>query len=133
MRPGLRKSRSPGAWLALLALYVQLLLPILAAAELRGADAGGPGVPASVICSSGHLSSDATDDRTAGAPGGADGHCQHCCPLCGSFGAAYVAPPEILVAKPAAWSSVVLHAAAAAAVSFPTSLTYEARAPPLNG
>ena len=128
MRPGIGKFRSLGAWLSLLALYVQVSLPLLIAAELRVT--AGPAVPAYAICGSGHGSTGVHD---AGAPGTGDRHSGQCCPLCTAIDTPYLAPAEILVPAPAAWNSVPPHIAAAVAVASRTALTYNARAPPLNG
>lgn len=131
MRPGLSTSRTVGAWLSLLALYVQVLLPMIVAAEMRVADAGG--VPAFVLCSSGHVSSDASGGGAAGTPAGQDGHSRRCCPLCGALGTPYIAPAEAFISVPVAWSSVAPQATDVVVVAPPTAPLYEARAPPLNG
>ena len=126
MSPGPRKSRTLGAWLALLALYVQALLPMLIAVELRLADAGGPASAAFAMCGGGH-------DSTAGAPGTGDRHSRHCCPLCTActaIGASYIAAAEIFLAVPASWTSIALRASGVTAVSHPRVALYEARAPP---
>ncbi len=131
MSPGRRKSRTFGAWLALLALYVQALLPMLIAVELRIADAGSSA--AFAMCLSGHGSTGAPDGGGAGAPGTGDGHSRHCCPLCTActaIGASYIAPVEILLAGPASWTGIVLRAAGVTADSHPRVATYDARAPP---
>jgi hypothetical protein len=128
MSPGPRKSRTLGAWLALLALYVQALL--LIAVELRIADAGGSASAAFAICGGGHVSSGAPDGGTAGAPGTGDSHSRHCCPLCTAIGASYIAAAEFFPAVPASWTAIVLRASGVTAVSHPRVTIYEARAPP---
>jgi hypothetical protein len=133
MSPGLRKSRTLGAWLSLLAVYVQLALPMLIAVELRLAEAGGSGSAAFAICSAGAASTGAHHRGAAGAPGTGDDHSCHCCPLCAAIGASYIAPAEISLSAPATWTGVLLTVTGAVTVSYPRAATYDARAPPLNG
>lgn len=130
MSPGPRKSRTLGAWLALLALYVQVLLPMLIAVELRIADADGPASAAFAMCRGGHVSPGAPDGGTAGAPGTGDSQSRHCCLLCTAIGASYIAAAEIFLAEPASWTGIVLRASGVTAVSHPRVAIYEARAPP---
>jgi Protein of unknown function (DUF2946) len=133
MSPGPRKSRTLGAWLALLALYVQVLLPMLIAVELRLADAGGPASAAFAMCGGGHGSTGAPDGGAAGPPGTGDSHSRHCCPLCTActaIGASYIAAAEIFLAVPAGWTSIVLRASGLTVVPRSRVATYEARAPP---
>jgi hypothetical protein len=122
-----------GAWLALLALYVQALLPMLFAAELRIADAGGSASAALAICGGGHVSAGAPDGGGAGAPGTGDSHSRHCCPLCTActaIGASFIAPAEIFPAVSASWTGIVLRAGGVTADSHLRVSLYEARAPP---
>jgi hypothetical protein len=130
MSPGPRKSRTLGAWLALLALYVQVLLPMIIAVELRIADSGGPASAAFAICGGGHGSTGAPDGGAAGPPGTGDSHSRHCCPLCTAIGASYMAAAEVFLAVPASWTGIVLRADGASAISHPRVALYEARAPP---
>lgn len=131
MRPGIRRFRSLGASLSLLALYVQVSLPMLIATELRIAEAG-TGIPAHVICGSGHQPAGTPDGGAPGQPGAGDRHSRQCCPLCGAFATPYIAPVEIFVSVPTAWNAIVPHAIDVVALSSPSALTYNARAPPLN-
>lgn len=132
MRAGTGKARTVGAWLSLLALYVQVLLPMLVAVELRIAEVGGA---AFALCHAGQASTGAYKGRATGAPGTGGNHYRDCCPLCvaASAGASYIAPAEFSVPLPTIWRRIFTRASSAIAVSFAAALTYDARAPPLNG
>ncbi|HZB91525.1 MAG TPA: DUF2946 family protein [Stellaceae bacterium] len=129
----MRKARTVGAWLSLLALYVQVMLPLLVAVEIWRVDAAGLGAAGPAVCRAGTLSRAADHGRAAGAPRTGHDHSQGCCPLCSAVGTPFIAPAEIFVPASAAWNAILPLAAGVLPVAYSAPLTYEARAPPLNG
>jgi len=130
MRSGARKVRTLGAWVSLLALYVQVMLPMLVAIELRIPNFAGP--DAAAICHSSPLAARGDHGRATGAPSRGRDHSRNCCPLCSAMGTPFIAPAEYFVPASSAWTRTLLRGTVSVAVLYPTALTYEARAPPLN-
>jgi len=130
MRSGARKVRTLGGWLSLLALYVQVMLPMLVAIELRIPNFAGP--DAAAICHSSPLAARGDHGRETGAPRTEHGHARGYCPLCSGVGTPFIAPAEYFVPAPSAWTRTLLRGTVSIAFAYSTVLTYEARAPPLN-
>ena len=127
MRSRHPKRSAVAAWLALFALGVQSLIPVLLAAEIEIA-AARPGYSVFTLCAFGHLHADAqpskhpADDRGQGT----------LCPICMALQASppFTAPVQIALLLP---SSRPLDAPTAAAISVPERiavLAYRSRAPP---
>jgi hypothetical protein len=126
-----RFRRDAGVWLSFFALYLQILLPFVVAADLRiigATDAAG-----FALC---HY--DATpakgDDGTGGVPGSGSGHTPSCCPLCVALGTGVPFTTPVAPVLPMRLASVVIlnGSVAVAPVGADTAFHYEARGPPLN-
>lgn len=126
--------RRLAAWLGVLALLVQVLIPALLAAEIKVAQ-DGRGQSVFTLCAFGHLHlATRGDGGTAPATPGHDDDAGALCPICLALLAspAFTAPPLVGLPLPAATSFATF--AIAATRPLPTSATtaYRSRAPPVS-
>ena len=133
MSQGPRKSWTLGAFLSVLALYVQVALPMLLAVQIGIAEPDDAGSAAFALCGGSHGASEADHPGTAGAPGSGGDHGQQCCPLCAVVGASYIVPADIFLPVPTTWTGILLRVTGSVARAVAAVGTYDARGPPLNG
>lgn len=128
-----RKRRMLGALLSALALYIQILLPLIVATELRVAEAEGSGFAGFAICGAGNVSTP-DDGGASGAPATGGSHSPGCCPLCVALGGAapYTAPAEFFIPVRPLGNDIFAEAANVVVIRYDAAPNYQARAPPLN-
>ena len=121
------------AWLALLALGVQSLIPVLLAAEIEVAVAQ-PGQSVFTLCTFGHLHPSAQSANHKSPTDPADDRGQGTlCPICIALQASppFTAPVQIALPLPSGRPIDVLAATAASVPERVATLAYRSRAPPL--
>jgi len=128
-RPKERHSAPQGAWLAFLALAVQVLLPFLVAYEI--ALAGSPAYAATITICRAPGSADAP-----AKPGehGARHALNESCPLCAALAAAqgFTSPMPLPLPLPRAPAVLTLYREAAPPALLPAAASYAPRAPPFT-
>jgi hypothetical protein len=120
------QTRPPrGAWLAFLAIAMQVLLPFLLAAEIARADEPGS---VAVICSA--LGPVAHHD--SGTKDGDNHGLTTSCPICTTLSAAhgFTPPPAAPLPLPVACASIDLSAAVIVTFAVVSTFSYQSRGPP---
>jgi hypothetical protein len=130
---GSARARGLGLSLSVLALCVQLLLPLIVALEVRVVEARNSGFDSYPIC---HAWPTPNVDASgkSGTSGSSGGQASACCPLCTALGAgaAFTAPVEPSVPLPRYSLGAPDLASSDTVVGYRTALQYEARGPPRN-
>ena len=119
------------AWLGLLALAVQSLIPVLLAAEIQIA-ATQSGKSVFTLCAFGHIHvAHGADGKAPDSSGDEDQGTV--CPICVALQAAppFTAPPQIALPLPAALPLATIVADTRPAAKHVTTAAYRSRAPPL--
>jgi hypothetical protein len=120
------------AWLGLLALAVQSLIPVLLAAEIEVASTQS-GKSVFTLCPFGHIhvAQPAGDGKAPASTGDEDQGTV--CPICIALQAAppFTAPPPVALPVPVALPLEVVVAEARPAANNVTTAAYRSRAPPL--
>lgn len=119
------------AWLGILALAIQALIPVLLAAEIEIA-ATEPGKSVFTLCAFGHLHV-AQPSADGKAPPASDDDRGTVCPICIALQAAppFTAPPQIALPLPAALPLDIVVADAQPSAENAATAAYRSRAPPL--
>jgi hypothetical protein len=119
------------AWLGLLALAVQSLIPVLLAAEIEIA-ATQSGKSVFTLCAFGHIHVAQGSDGKAPDSTGDEDH-GTVCPICIALQAAppFTTPPQIALPLPAAQPLEIVVAHTRPAAKHVTTAAYRSRAPPL--
>ena len=127
------RGRWIGFSLSVLALYVQLLLPLIVALEVRIIDARSPGFDSFPICHAWQTANFGGSGKSGPSGSGGD-QASPCCPLCTalSAGAAFTAPAEPTVPVPQQSIRAPDLASNDSVDGYRTGLQYEARGPPRN-
>lgn len=134
MTPRRRKRHAVAAWLGIVALVIQALIPALLAAEVQLAGGEGGQGPFT-LCAFGHLHA-----RSAPDPGGTSGSPQHdedmgaTCPVCIALLASppFTAPGAVVLPLPAGYPVEALTATAGQARLTLATAAYRSRAPPIG-
>jgi hypothetical protein len=120
------------AWLGMLALAVQSLIPVLLAAEIQIA-ATESGKSIFTLCPFGHLhiAQPAADGSSTPAPAGDQDH-GTVCPICIALQAAppFTAPPQVALPVPLVLPVEIVVAEAPPAARIIATAAYRSRAPP---
>jgi hypothetical protein len=123
-RHRLPQTRPPrGAWLAFLAVALQVLLPFFIAVEIARADVPGPDA---VICSA--LGSGAHHDGGTTNDHQSDGGCPICAAV--AAGQSFTAPAPLAVPTPRVCDRVDLSVAPLRGIALLVSSPYQSRGPP---
>ena len=122
---GTKRAAPQGAWLAFLAVAIQILLPFLVAYEIALASTPARAEATTVICSSAptsHQSDHATGHGAAGHP----------CPICVASAAsqAFTAAPPVALPSPRGAAIVFRAAAPETRADRSFAAAYQSRAPP---
>jgi DUF2946 family protein len=132
-----RLKRRAAAWLGLLALGIQILIPLVVAAEIGLATSAGAGAGSVFeLCVFGHVHGVAQNDADDSAPGKSHGTTDSglgaACPICIALHAAspFAAPEAGPLPIPSASGIDVPILAAPIAPLFPLVAAYHSRAPP---
>jgi hypothetical protein len=121
------------AWLGLLALAVQSLIPVLLAAEIEVASTQS-GKSVFTLCPFGHIHVAQGAAGDGKAPASTDDEDQGTvCPICIALQAAppFTAPPPVALPLPAALPLEIVLAEARPSATNVTTAAYRSRAPPL--
>jgi hypothetical protein len=125
---------SIAAWLGILALGIQSLIPVLLATEIEIASTQ-PGKSVFTLCDFGHihLLPDRGADSKSPTPAGDDGQ-GTVCPICVALQASppFTSPAPIILPLPSARPLVALVASARPAAELTATAAYRSRAPPLG-
>jgi hypothetical protein len=140
---GQGRDSGTGAWLAIVAMLVQILLPVLAGFEMSGAARARAG--ADGLCPLHEAAaSDAPDAAAAAHHRAASGPSDEapsgnglapCCPLCTALhaGQPFVGPADVLLPAPHVRGATDMAAAGEPAVAATYAASYSSRAPPPIG
>jgi Protein of unknown function (DUF2946) len=127
-----RRIAAFAAWLGMIALAVQALIPVLVAAEIQIA-ATEPGKSVFTFCAFGHLHvAQPAADGSPSTPTG-DEDQGSVCPICVALQAAppFTAPGQIALPVPVALPVTIVIADALPAAKIVATAAYRSRAPPL--
>ncbi len=133
MTPRRRQRIAVAAWLGIVALAIQALIPALLAAEIQLADAEGRH-SSFALCAFGHIHATADHDE-----GGGNGTSHHdaatgTCPICIALLASppFTAPDLVVLPAPVGYPLDALVAAARQGRRALAAAAYRSRAPPLG-
>jgi hypothetical protein len=136
MAPRRLKRIAVAAWLGILALGIQALVPVLLAAEIEIATTT-TGKSVFTLCAFGHIHAVAHPAADGKAPASSDDEDQDqgtVCPICIALQATppFTAPVQIALPVPSGHPLVVVVASPAPAPAIAAAAAYRSRAPPLG-